>query len=295
MKNKYTLLKRLWHFKIIKILCWILVIVAALAILIGGIPYLINYLILKPKQFGIVGDTTTWLSFWGSYIGVVISATIAYFVLYKQLKQNHKENKSNRDLQLAVIKQQQQLQKLDNLKLVSGEYLKNYNSYNLTIFGNEISRNTKDVNCEIKLFAEKTKCIKYNLDFLIKNEELNEMHHKYINALEDLCQVAIISNNQKADPSYYNESDIKVIILKNTYVSKELRDICHNYKNNSKIREELNDILIKIASKANVDEAKLATCISTFINSEQTRINSILLDYNNDKKKIAEIRINVDR
>lgn len=42
--------------------------------------------------FPITGDSSSWLSFWGSYIGAVLSSAIALYILYKQNQQNHTEN-----------------------------------------------------------------------------------------------------------------------------------------------------------------------------------------------------------
>ena len=67
------------------------------------LPLGINWLILQPKWFSIVGYDTDWLSFWGSYMGGVQSSIIAIFILYKQIKQNHSENEDNRKLLLKQI------------------------------------------------------------------------------------------------------------------------------------------------------------------------------------------------
>ena len=40
-------------------------------------------------QFPITGDSSSWLDFWGSYIGAVLSSAIALYILYKQNQQNH--------------------------------------------------------------------------------------------------------------------------------------------------------------------------------------------------------------
>ena len=66
-------------------------------ICIVGIPILINILILKPRLFDIVGTSTDWLSFWGGYLGAIISAGVAFTILYIQRKDNKKQNEENRD------------------------------------------------------------------------------------------------------------------------------------------------------------------------------------------------------
>ena len=66
--------------------------------------------------FPITGDSSSWLGFWGSYIGAVLSSAIALYILYKQNQQNHVENIANRNLQLSVIKYNQELDKLRDLR-----------------------------------------------------------------------------------------------------------------------------------------------------------------------------------
>ena len=242
-----------------------------------GVPYSINWLILTPQQFDVVRNDETsraWLGFWDTYIGAIASLAmilVTLYVLKKQLMQNHEENVENRKLQLNVLKYQIEMQKLNDFRLISGDYLQNYNNYNLTIFGNEIFRNKKDINDEIKLLSEKMKFIKYNLDVFIKNDEINAIHDKYIKALENLVQLAIIKNNQKGG-DYYNGLDIKAILLNNNLVSNELKQVCQSKEK----KLELIDILDENMTLAVVDEQSFTTCISSIINDEQARIEKIL-------------------
>ena len=69
-------------------------------------PALINWCILQPAIFPFVGCNTDWLNFWGAYVGSILSSIIAFYVLHKQLQQNHKENEENRKLQIFILKQQ---------------------------------------------------------------------------------------------------------------------------------------------------------------------------------------------
>ena len=80
----------LWRYKIIRIVCWVLIVPAIFVFLIVVIPCLINYLILQPQQFNIVGDGTTWLSFWVTYIGAVASFAMV-FITWWTLIQNKKQ------------------------------------------------------------------------------------------------------------------------------------------------------------------------------------------------------------
>ena len=96
-------LKKYWY--------WVLLILLA--------PIAINFILLIPVFLPIAGDDKTWLAFWGSYSSALITSMITLFVLYRQLMQNQKENEENRktnkeeneknrQLQLRVLKHQQE-------------------------------------------------------------------------------------------------------------------------------------------------------------------------------------------
>ena len=48
-----------------------------------GAPVLLNFIIFIPAFSPIVGGSSDWLSFYGSYIGLVIASLITLYVLYK--------------------------------------------------------------------------------------------------------------------------------------------------------------------------------------------------------------------
>lgn len=79
-------------------------------------PIILNIIMIQPVIFSIAGNDSSWLGFWGSYIGSILSSSIAIFILYKQQEQNHKENEDNRKLQLSVIEYNHELEKLRDLR-----------------------------------------------------------------------------------------------------------------------------------------------------------------------------------
>ncbi len=92
---------------------WIILALIVLLVL----PLLINLLCCRvPVINKIFGEPKGWTMFWGTYIGAIISCLVAYYVLFKQLEQNHKENSDNRKLQIGVIEYQQKTQWLTELK-----------------------------------------------------------------------------------------------------------------------------------------------------------------------------------
>lgn len=104
------------------------------------LPFCINYILLRPTPFSmpIVGKDTDWLSFWGGYLGAVISAAVAFIILYIQRKDNEQQikdaqtdndaqNKANRNLQINMLKYQQEQARLNNFIAVSSKLIASIN------------------------------------------------------------------------------------------------------------------------------------------------------------------------
>ena len=66
------------------------------ALIILLLPITLNFILLIPSFTTIVGDEIVWLSFWGGYLGAIISTATAFIILYIQQKENKSENKKNR-------------------------------------------------------------------------------------------------------------------------------------------------------------------------------------------------------
>ena len=82
-------------------------------ITIIALPIIINWLILKPQLFNTVGDGSTWLLFWATYISAVASFAMV-FITWLTLKESRHQNQS-------LIKQNEELilqnsQQLSELK-----------------------------------------------------------------------------------------------------------------------------------------------------------------------------------
>ena len=95
-------------------------------------PLIINTLMVLPMLFPITGDSSSWLDFWGSYIGALLSSAIALYILYKQNQQNHIENIANRNLQLSVIKYNQELDKLRDLRTALVDFQASFDYIEIT-------------------------------------------------------------------------------------------------------------------------------------------------------------------
>lgn len=132
-------------------------------------PVLINYLILKPAFFNFVGKDTDWLGFWGTYIGAVLSSVIAFYVLYKQLEQNHNENENNRQLQISVLEYQQKMYWLNMLKLKIIEYFDafNWNEWGFIREDIILQKDREDIRKRLRLLVDKVNILDLEVRLLV--------------------------------------------------------------------------------------------------------------------------------
>lgn len=254
-------------------------------------PILINWLLLKPKIFDFVGDDSTWLNFWGTYIGTVLSTMVAFYVLYKQMEQNHTENRNNRELQISILEYQIKSQWLTELKSKMVDVYNAFSQNDLTMLGDSYGNygNNQYIIKEIKRISDKMK----DADFakgLLFSKDIDRNESKFLarlhgyeeefNALlEDLNWLAHLNGNDKfrTDSNFRNE-------------------IIQNYKgrarqfNNIKSRRawELIDsgaTKISISTIANlrikegirnISPDEIMFVISKLIDYEQEKINKIL-------------------
>lgn len=81
----------------------IILILFLIIIISVSIPYVINRLVLAHHLpfmsviAGVDGVEQTWLVFWSSYLGCLISSIVTFVVLYLTLKQNNEQNNKNRE------------------------------------------------------------------------------------------------------------------------------------------------------------------------------------------------------
>ena len=123
---------------------------AVLIILV--LPIVINFLLMIPAFSPIVGEDTDWLAFWGGYLGAIISAAVAFIILYIQRKDNEQQvkdtqaenetqNKANRKLQLNILRYQQEQIRLNNFIAVSSKLITSINPLSLKALCKQIQEN----------------------------------------------------------------------------------------------------------------------------------------------------------
>lgn len=258
------------------------------------IPCLINSIMIQPRIYRIVGNDTSWLSFWGGYIGSVISSAIALFILWKQLNQNHQENDENRKLQLKNIEYQQKTQWLNLLRSKLADYYSAFCIYDLTFLEEKIFKkeNQSDIRNEIKVLLDRMNNAYFSVGILFPENmdsdekrllfEIKKITEEFYAMLSDLYwyvhDVAYLSGGFELNESIYKEKTDKYIMDANKY------DLSHDriwdiiiakdyniYDKHEEIVSNYFDLVLEIFNPNNIQKH-----IINLIDYEQNKINKIL-------------------
>ena len=277
-------------------------------LLITVTPLIINTLMVQPMLFPITGDSSSWLSFWGSYIGAVLSSAIALYILYKQNQQNHTENIVNRNLQLSVIKYNQELDKLRDLRTALVDFQASFDYIEITNiasnfidghFGEEERKRLKYLTLDIDKKGFKTTLL---LDLMPNSNSVNKfnliynkIYSSYGLILEEFTSFLDLMQNlpqNKAEKRDYIEEHLKYWEIydkqqKKTVINKipgftpqkSISEIIKSYGNYENIEEKASDIikerLLETIGDSSLKE-NLKECIQNILSEEQNRIYAIL-------------------
>lgn len=179
---------------------WIIIIIIVAPLIL----FMLGYAIFK-----FLKANPNWLSFLGSYIGVVISSAIAFYVLYEQLEQNHRENDENRKLQMNILEHQQKTAWLADLKnrLIDYHFAFSQNDINkLANLYNSYS-NKEHIMSEIKRLRDlmSAKSLGVEISFHDNTDEeekkfverLESHKNEFYALLKDLEWIAVFYDNDK--------------------------------------------------------------------------------------------------
>ena len=276
--------------------------------LIIATPLIINTLMVQPILFPITGDSSSWLSFWGSYIGAVLSSAIALYILYKQNQQNHTENIANRNLQLSVIKYNQELDKLRDLRTALVDFQASFDYMEITNIASKFidGHFSEEERARLKYLVRDIdeKGFKATLlrDLMSSSNSVNEFNLVYnkiynryglilgdfssfLDLMQDLPQSkaekrAYIEKQLNVWETYDKQQEEKVINKISGFTPpKSINEIIKSHGNYENIEEEASNIvkerLLETIEDSSLKE-NLKKCIQKILSEEQNRIYTIL-------------------
>lgn len=137
-----------------------------------ALPFALNE-VMKWESFrDFVGKDTDWLSFWGGYLGALVSAIVAFVILWITYNQNKQENKNNRELQIKTIEYQQQRDWLNQMRIACTEYVSSFYSKNFERLCKYTIANKNEVENLAAQIIEQVIKTDSNIDFLMQSELL---------------------------------------------------------------------------------------------------------------------------
>ena len=275
-----------WGKVVLKVLLWLSITVVVIYV----IPRIINYLILKPASFEVVGDGTHWLSFWGGYLGAIISAGVAFIILGIQYQQNKKENNDNRTLQKNVLKHQVRTQRLNTIEARLIDYFQSFNYVEIDNLAYQIL-NKEDRNpimARLKeLWKEKESAtLKLEMIFVSSTDEAESTHLRAFKDYDEQYNMLVEDLMWFCDIGYHSGDDamLNKLVIKsiNDYKSRHLIENKYriwNYieKYNYKIVSERKNIIKERLEVLNdFADCLLWEVIKSLIQYEQQEIDKIL-------------------
>lgn len=115
-------------------------------IIMIGLPYILNSIMMKEQLFNYIGKDTDWLSFWGAYLGAIISSAVAFIILFDTRRQNN----ANRNTQLNLVIYQQEKDRLNDLKIASVKFSNLFDTNDFIAMVAEMNTDRNKVSLSIK-------------------------------------------------------------------------------------------------------------------------------------------------
>ena len=270
-------------------------------LIILTLPVVINFLLLAPAFSPIVGEDTDWLAFWGGYLGSIISAGVAFIILYIQRKdnktQNEKnrvdnetQNQANRQLQLNIMRYHQQTHWINNFRNVSLEYSNAFNSNDFIMISNIMWDSPVEAFNMMKVLFDRIDITNAKFAFIKKQDDAAEElskdienkvieYKKALNYLQWIvlyfksntpqirCKVGFIQYLQSIPNA---RAGVNHIIGISQGVVEQIMAGGN--------RKYFNDIFLNIYDRINTHESDVRDVIYAYIKQEQKRIDNLLTE-----------------
>ena len=269
----------------------LVVIIIAFALVL---PICINALYLVNTDCEILHKPSEWTTFWGSYLGAIISAGVAFIILHIQRKDNEKDNNDNREnnktqneanrqLQLNIMRYQQEIHWLDNFRSASLEYCHAFNNNDVVLVTNLMWENPKDAFKILKTLYDKLGASEAHFSFLCKNDDKGSIlksdvfktHLLHQQLLDDI-QWVVLYFTQESPLSRNEVGFANFLKFKNYKLTINMTDIIQRIRTNNNWGDFFYKIDNTRVQEGRLYESDVKNRMYKYIKEEQERINNIL-------------------
>lgn len=260
-----------------------------IAVLVLVLPVVINFVLQIPAFTPIVGDSESWLSFWGGYLGAIISASVAFIILAIQSRQNKEENQANRKLQIDVIKHQQEQARLQNIINASAKLISDTGLTKISIICCKMGGPNSDIVSMLEDIVKDVDNHRNELDLYVGSDsnvstwrfKLKIDDHLYtfsneVNAISNIARLFI--NNNKGGVSI---PILKDHISKSELLLDDMKESLINYADSVGHAldyyyfYDIAAIMLKFMSET---QSQICDCIKKYVSAEKDRIDNVLTE-----------------
>lgn len=272
------------------------------------IPIVINILLLQPMMFSFVGSDIEWLSFWGNYVGSIISCSVALFILWCQERENQKMNMANRQLQVAVFKHGQKQMNIDAIRKALVDFQVSFNYLEVNrICGNMIANDYKIEDYkQLEFLVRDIDEKNFILETLLYNVEeseyinhfnftFNQLYNLYGLIISDLCfffdlmsglpeaknDIIKYVEQHLESSSFIDSQQLKKDTIPGLIMPKSIEEIIVEFGDFQNIRKNAPEILKQRLKQTLVDgdfKEELKVDIINLLHYEQNKIDKELTE-----------------
>lgn len=285
---------------------WIKEHITLLVVIIIGValvlPICINALYLIGTDCEILHKPSEWTTFWGSYLGAIISAAVAFIILQIQRvdneqqikdaqKDNETQNKTNRNLQINTLKYQQEQIRLNNFIAVSSKLIASINPVDVKTLC-KLLRQDNVPQIEHDLLTYLNSIISIQQEFCLHlsdkdgrqkrlGNDSNKIIARYTDKICDIHNLLTVISISEIPMTH----EILMTLAqspKNKRMSNDLKNAIINYQpiqiENERLEWMWEAIALSLLDLVQDESAKLYDIIDDYVSEERTRIDKILTE-----------------
>ena len=275
----------------------VIIIAFALVLPIG-----INALYFIDTDYEILHKPSEWTTFWGSYLGAIISAAVAFIILHIQRMDNEKQiedaqidneiqNIANRNLQVNALKYQQEQARLNNFIAISSRLIASINPMDVKTLCKQLRQdNVSQIEHNLLAYLNGITSIQQEFCLHLSDKDgrqkrlgndSNKIIARYTDALCDIQNLLTLIS-VSGMPMTHDILKAYAQNPENKRMSANLKAAIINYTpvqiENAKLEWMWEGIALSLLDLVQDESTNLYNIIDDYVSEERTRIDKILTE-----------------